>query len=291
MAEVSTLLGASTIVGTLLSLIGVLIGLYTLIRVRKVARVQADERRITQELIGVDQIELDLRRVITKLNLLQDPEAAALATDLSIKLGAIQGVRRALDSPHKSASVQYVRLEKGFFGEEFVVNQIDRAHSNIDIITGRTLLVAGFYVMDRLRQACERGVLVRVIGLSDCSDDSILADALKTVSNPAPKDAADYRRQILQNKNDILTAVTSWTSPPIQARFQYRMSPCVPRVSLLRADNMVNLGFLQFYRDAQPKELRDREYIRIPANAGVGQVALKHFEIAWSEGTPIFPLP
>jgi hypothetical protein len=278
-----------SIFGSVVSLAGLLVGIYTLWKVKKVGEAQIEERRITQEMLGIDQIELDLRRVITKLTESKDRESAALATDLSIKLGAIQGARRAMEQPAKLNPVMYVRLERGFFTHEFLISHIDHARTNIDIITGRTLLVAGYDVMDRLRRACERGVEVRLTGLSENADKVTLTDALQTVASPAPADAEAYRQQIIQCKNDVIAAVNSWPDPAVRARFQYRVNTCVPRVSLVRTDNHVSLGFLQFFRDAQPKELKDREYIQVLATSGVGQVAMTHFELCWKEGTQILP--
>lgn len=275
--------------GAVVSTAGLFIGVYTLWKVGKVRQAQLEERRITQELIGIDQIELDLRRVITKLTELQDRDSATLATDLSIKLGAIQGARRAMDLPSKLNPAMYAKLERGFFSQDFLIFHIDRAHTSIDIITGRTLLVAGFDVMDRLRQACERGVEVRLIGLSEEANEHILADAIKTVANPAPSTADDYKRQIMQCKSDVCNVVNSWPEPAVRERFQYRVDSCVPRISLVRTDNYVSLGFLQLYRDAQPKELKDREYIQVLATSGIGQVAMKHFDIAWKDATPVLP--
>lgn len=280
----------ATYAGAALTLLGLAVGIYTLTRVRRVAKAQQAERRMTQELIGVDELELDLRRVITKLHEYSDQEAVALATDLSVKLGAIQGVRRAWDGPTATMARSRYSIKHGFFGEEFVLGEIGQAHSAIDIITGRTLLVASFYVMERIRQACERGVQVRVIGLSDEAEPSILADALRTVSNPAPRDAEDYRSQITQNKRDIMNAVASWRSDGVRSCFCYRLDSSVPRAALLRRDNTVSMGFLQFYRDAQPKEISERSYIQAAANSTIGEVAMKHFEIAWSEGKRVLPL-
>ena len=189
-------------VGTGVSVASLGVGVYTLSRVRRVARAQSDERQLTQELLGVDQLELDLRRVISKLTEDDDRQAAALARDLSVKLGALQGVRRTLDPPARGQSGQVVRLEHGFFGQEFIIGELGRATSNIDIITGRTLLVNADYVMDHIRQACARGVEVRLVSLDPEAGDGVIADAAQSVSNPAPVDVSDYRRQLVSERRD-----------------------------------------------------------------------------------------
>lgn len=278
-------------VASVLSIIGFGVSLFTLLKVSSVAKAQAQERSLTQELLGVDQIEQDLRRMIAKLGELDDRSSTQLATDLSIRLGAIQGVRQAMSATPRSPDSANVRVDLGFFGDEFVLNLIQRAKTNIDIVTGRTFLVSGFYTLDKLRQACERGVVVRVIGMSKDADEIILNDAIRTVSNPAPRDAAEYRRQIENNQRDIIDAVSSWTDPRVRARFQYRTDANVPRISMARVDATVNLGFLQFYRDAQPREIKDRAYLQFSVNSAVGTVAMKHFEIAWNNGSQCLPAP
>lgn len=277
-------------VGTGVSVASLGVGVYTLSRVRRVARAQSDERQLTQELLGVDQLELDLRRVISKLTEDDDRQAAALARDLSVKLGALQGVRRTLDPPARGQSGQVVRLEHGFFGQEFIIGELGRATSNIDIITGRTLLVNAYYVMDHIRQACARGVEVRLVSLDPEAGDGVIADAAQSVSNPAPVDVSDYRRQLVQNDETLVAAVTSWRPTELQSGFSHRVVAAVPRVSFLRADNVVNLGFLQLYRDAQPSEIRERPYIQLSANSDLGQIAMKHFESCWNQGRVRLPL-
>ena len=279
--------GLLTAIGTGVSIVGLCIGLYTLSRVRRVARAQAEERRVTQELLGVDQMELDLRRVIKKLQEANDRESAELATELSGKLGALQGVRRALEPPALGASGSTVRLRRGFFGQEFIIEQLGKAQSNIDIITGRTLLINAYYVMDHIRQACARGVEVRVISLNPYADDAIIADAARSVSNPAPVDIADYRRQLVQNDEILAGAVASWDPSALQSGFHHRVIDSVPRISFLRADSVVNLGFLQLYRAAQPTEIQERQYIQLPASSDTGQVAMSHFELCWQEGKSV----
>jgi hypothetical protein len=287
-----------TVAGTALSLGGTTLAIFTFLRVGRVQRAQAHERRITQELLGVDQIELDLRRAIGQLALAGDRESAALVTDLSVRLGGIQGVRRALSQTerddHKDEGTRrVVQLKEGFFGESFVADAIESAQSSIDIITGRTLLVAGFYVMDALRRACERGVNVRIVGLSPDTADEVLEDACLTVSTPAPKNAEEYRRQIQGNRETIVEQVAGWRTEASRGCFNYRVNKSVPRISMLRHDDTVAIGFLQLYRDAQPSEIRSREYLELSGNSPTGQVAMAHFELAWKrakdEGGVILP--
>lgn len=275
------------IAGLVLGFFGLLVTIYTLSRVAKVQKAQEEATAFTQELLNIDQLEVDLVRVMARLRASSEPESVALGSEIGVTLGSIQGVRRALSSPQDRHGVvkktdHCVPVESDFFGEKFISEAIKSAKQKIDIITGRTKLVSGYYVLDCIRQACERGVDVRLIGLSDGAPDEILNDAVKTVSNPAPRDAEDYRRQIRENSAEIVASVGAW-SEAAQEHFQYRLNKSVPRVSMVRRDNEVLLGFLQFYRDAQPLELKDREYIRIPISLTLGRVALQHFDLVWND--------
>jgi hypothetical protein len=277
------------IIGVAVTTVGIGIEIYTLVKVRSVARAQSEARALTQELLNIDQIELNLVRVIKKLHDINDKESNRLAGDLNNQLGRIQGARRTFEEGgRRRIDIGSMRIEKGFFDEAFLGYQINNANTAIDIVTGRTKLVAGFYVFDRLRQACERGVQVRIIGLSDEAPNEILADAAKTVSSPAPANAADYRKQIESNKEDILNGIRSW-SPAAQSYIEYWVNKSVPRISVLRSDNVVNFGFLQLYRDAQPAELKDREYLQFTITSGTGIVLLRHIELAIQESEQLFP--
>ena len=274
----------------LLTLIALCVTLYTLFRVRAVAQAQEEATAFTQELLNIDQLEVELVRVMAKLGSDDDPESAQIGRELGVTLGRVQGVRRALgsgkDKRRRTGRRASVAVGTNFFGRDFTAETIQSAKTNIDIITGRTKLVSDFYILDVLRQACERGVTVRLIGLSDTAPDAVLADAVKTVSNPAPKDAEDYRRQIRENRVEIEQGVASW-SPAAQRYFHYRLSAVVPRVSMLRCDNIVNFGFLQLYRDAQPKELKERQYIKVPISLDLGKVMLKHFDLVWADSRSV----
>jgi len=277
-----------TLIGFVIAVIELFISLFTLIRVGSVAKAQKKARQFTQDLLNIDRLEVDFVRVIDKFRHSNDTYASQLASELSLQLGMIKGVRRALDISSDTKNRNVIESGKGFFGEDFVKENIQNAKSNIDVVTGRTKLVSGFYILDYLRQACEKGIYVHIIGLSADAPDAILEDAIKTVSNPAPKDVADYKRQINENMREILESVSTWKSEA-QAHFEYRTSKSVPRVSILRCDNTINFGFLQLYRDAQPTEIAEREYLKIPLSSPTGKIAVKHIELLWNEADCIFP--
>ncbi len=278
-----------TLISFIIGIIEFGIAMFTLLKVHSVDKAQKEARQFTQDILNIDRLEVDLVRVIDKFRFSKEIDDSLLANELSLQLGMIKGVRRALDESSEDPCRNAIESGKGFFGEDFVKENIQSAKSCIDIVTGRTKLVASFYILDCLRQACERGVQVRIIGLSADSPNAILNDAIKTVSNPAPKDSEDYRRQINENMREILESVDTWRTE-VQNNFRYKVSKSVPRVSILRSDNIINFGFLQFYRDAQPTEIADREYLKIPLSSPTGKIAVKHVDLVWDEADYIFPL-
>jgi len=290
MVQLSIVEFTKEIIAILLSTAGLIVGLFTLYRIQRVAKAQQEERRITQELLDVDQIEFDIKRVISKLKESNDPDSLELTNDLSQRLGAIRGTRRAMDQSTKVVrDSDAVTMESGFFCNNFVDQIIDETTSHIDVMTGSTRLISGFYTMDKVLHACERGVHVRIIGIDPLASDEILIDAARTVSPPAPTTADEYRELVLENHNTIKNAVAKWENNVARSRFEYRVHPGVPRVSFARSDEVICLGFLQFFRDAQPHNINDRHYIRIPQKSSLGQVINKHFEIGWEEAKQIIP--
>ncbi|AGF80093.1 hypothetical protein UWK_03584 (plasmid) [Desulfocapsa sulfexigens DSM 10523] len=280
-----------SVVGVAISLIGTTVGIYTLLKVKKVVKAQIEERKLTQELLDVDQIEKDLRRVVSKLMQVNDHDSVSLANALSQRLGAIQGTRRVIDhgaSACGCASGDAVSIKTGFFCSTHVDDFIEQSTSRIDLMTGSTRLIAGYFTMDKIKQACERGVKVRIVGLSPEAPDDILLDAAKTVSKPAPETAEDYRNLIKANHNEISKVVNSWPAQT-KERFEYRENFGVPRVSIAKSDDVICLGFLQLFRDAQPEKINDRQYIKIPQDSELGSVVMKHFEQGWSESKKIIP--
>jgi hypothetical protein len=43
------------------------------------------------------------------------------------------------------------------------------------------------------------------------------------------------------------------------------------------------------FRDAQPSEIDDRQYIQIRRGVPLGDVISKHFDLGWAEGRQILP--
>lgn len=278
------------LLGSLFSVTGFFVGLYTLWKVQKVSKVQQEERRITQELLDVDQIELDIRRVINKLFELSDADSMTLANDLSLRLGAIQGTRKAMDkNVRKVLNGATVAIESGFFSSNHIDQLIEKSISHIDIMTGSTRLISSFYTMDKIRQACERGVHVRIIGIDPEAPDDILIDAARTVTNPAPTTPNEYRELMREIHQTIKGNVGKWENKKAKERFKYRSHSGVPRVSIARSDDLIDLGFLQLLRAAQPNKINDRQYIQIQYGCALGDVVSKHFEICWNEGKQIMP--
>ena len=135
--------------GLVASLMGLAIGLYTLSKVRRVAQVQSEERRVTQELLNVDQIERDLQRVISCLSLSEAKDSRDLVTDLSLRLGAIRGTRRAIARTDANATGgEHVAIQYGFFDGPHVDHLIEDSTARLDLMTGSTRLISGFYAMD-----------------------------------------------------------------------------------------------------------------------------------------------
>lgn len=278
--------------GTLASFIGLFLSLYLLKKVSDVQKAQKEAQDVTQELLGVDQIESDYRKIIEVLNKNENTESLRLASQIGVRLGSIQGTRRVLDKNNKGKSIlEKVDLLPGYFTQEFIIQEIDSCRYNLDIFTGRLLLISSWAVMEKLKEACEKDVKVRIVSLCDGSPDEILQDATKTVTFPGPVDAKEYREQIIASTKFMQKCVSNW-GKKAQENFEYRTTKSVPRVSTVRTDNYVNFGFLQLYSIAQPDKTEKREYIRLSTNSVTGKAILKHFECLFQDpkGKQVIPL-
>lgn len=281
------------VVGIILSSVGIIVsgaGLgitwYTLKKVKRVEEIQRTERSLTQELLDVDEIEADIKKVIEKFKLVGDEESSNLASDLSRRLGAIEGTRRVLGAYTDKKT--FLQIEYGFFSDEHLDVLIGNCKKSLDLMTGSTRLISGYYKMDKIKKICKKGVQVRIIGIDPDAEDDILEDAAKTVSRPAPKSASEYRKLMKNNQKEIIKNVSEWENDSLKSKFQYKSLKGVPRVSFAKCDDTICLGFLQFYRDAQPNDMEKRHYLRIPKDNDLSEVIMKHFEIGWKEAKSIF---
>ena len=264
------------IVGTLVSTIGLFIGIYTLIKVKKVAKVQLEERNLTQELLDIDEIEMELSKISKKLDQINDNESKELAKLLSTRIGAIQGTRKAINW---KTSIDKTIISNGFFNSTHLHESITKSKKELNIITGSTRIVSGYYELELLRLACSRDIKVCIIGIDPNSSNDILEDALLTVSNPSPKNADDYRKLINETIEIIKDTVEKWNDKE-QANFAYYVYSGVPRLSFIQFDKNIDIGFLHFYREARHADKNLRPYIRTLASSDLGLIAIRHFEKA-----------
>ena len=277
-----------TIIGTILTTTGLIVGLYTLIKVRRVAMVQKVERNLTQELLNVDGIESDLSQVINKLRQINDDESLNLIAQLSLRLGSIQGTRNVINKDLDFNSlIGNVNFENGFFCTDHIRSSVINSKKTLNIITGSTRIISGYNDLDAIKKACKRGVKVCIIGIDPNSPEDILNDATLTVSNPPPKDADEYRKMINETIESVRGFVNTWDIE-IKNNFQFVTYPGVPRVSFIQHDNIIDLGFLHFFREVRNCSLEDRPYIRTTIKTDLGKMALNHFDVALKMGKSIF---
>lgn len=273
-----------SIISGIIGLVGLIITIVTLAKVKRVSEVQKRTKDFTQKLLNIDGLENDLSRAINKLeNLTNDTDSKAFIRELYGRLFTLKGARSAMNE-FQDGIGKYagdISLEKGFFTNSFF-DSIASTNKCIDIITGRTQFLS-FYVLESLRKVCEKGIRVRIIGLSPKATNEVMDESWKTVAVPAPNDSAEYRIQITNKFNEVEQAVSKW-SADAQRMFSIKASKCVPRVAFARFDDFIKLGFLQqFYREAQPAELNDREYLVLPHHSSLGIIAYNHFKIVWSD--------
>ena len=256
------------------SMVGVVVAVYTLQRVKKLSLVQEKERQLVQELLSIDNVEQDYMDAIDFLEK-QALSQTAVYSQLATRLGSIRGARGALKKFSENKNDNDAYLNSGFLDGTFLIEKINNATSNIDIVVGRAQLVSSYETSSALMNACNRGVKVRVVALSpDCSDD-LLEESKHTVVNPAPDNAQDYRDEIETTTLLMKKQLVTWP-PRARKNFQYRLSNHVPRLSVVRIDTNIHFGFLMMFRDAQFREAKDREYMTIPISSNTGKTILRH---------------
>lgn len=280
-----------TAVGLAVTVVGLLVSLYTLSRVQTVAKAQEKARADTEDLLGIDDVEIDIASVINALAGSTDAELTTLASQLTGRLGRIQGVRYAVSGRRPPSERHRAFLLDGFFSEDFMRDSIRGAKEELDIVTGRLRVVSSWHMMREIEKACERGVAVRIIGISARASDDTLRDAAQTVSSPPPQNADEYRQHVTEVYQQILENVRGWSSADAQRRFALRCSTDVPRVSMVRSDSKMRVGFLQFYRVAQPAQPEDRQYLELTSTSPTGLVAGRHFDAVWDAAEHLWPVP
>lgn len=277
--EVSNAQGSNdtlNIIGIIVGVISLLIGFYTLYKVRSVAKVQKDERSLTQELLDIDGIESDIRTAIEKLRNTNNEDSSGFAIKLHERIGEIAGTKKVLNKESINIKKAEKILKYGFFDDEHLKSLVETSRHRLNIITGSTRIISNFFILDKIRCLCEKGVNVCIIGIDPDAPDEVLEDAALTVSNPAPTNAKEYRQLIKETIKDIKDNVDKWDKD-VKKNFNYLLFAGVPRVSFAQSDSRIDLGFLHFFRDVRSKKLNDRPYIQISPNSNLGKMACKHF--------------
>ena len=175
------------------------------------------------------------------------------------------------------SSKEKTLVSNGFFCNTHIHDSIINSKRNLNIITGSTRIICGYYELELLRLACKRDVKVCIIGIDPDSSNDILEDALLTVSKPSPNNADEYRKLIKETIGIIKETVEKWSDQE-QANFSYYVYPGVPRLSFIQFDKNIDIGFLHIFREARQSDLNLRPYIRTMSNSELGVIAFRHFE-------------
>lgn len=267
---------------------GLAVSLYTFVKVKKVASVQIEERQLTQELLGIEDLEIDLREIAEHMGAVNDEKSRKLASAIYRKLGVMEGVGRALkEHTLQNLGQDYIRLQTGFMTAEFLRKEIRTAKREVDIVMGSYRLFTEYTTLEAVRGAASRGVRVRLIGFNPRVSNEILEDAVTTVAYPGPRNAEEYRRSLLDCERSMKSIVDEWNDPKEREKFEFRCSKIILRSSFIRVDNCINLGFVQFIRDAQPSITSAREYVMISTKANTGKVIQRHFEYLWDRAKSV----
>ncbi|MFD8935924.1 hypothetical protein ACFV0R_11790 [Streptomyces sp. NPDC059578] len=273
---------------TVIGVVGFLITLVTLLKVRSVQRAQVQERALLRKLYGTESLADRLRSAAVFLRQ-GEQDARNLGEELVRLCGQIEGISRALDSMSRqrgpdATGQRMVRLvERGYYTPPFYARVVNEAQNNADFLMYRNLQIAGVGLLQSMERAAKRGVRIRILAISSQCTDEVLEQASMVLPWPqVPPDV--LRRQLHESEGRIQQVVAGWADRS-RRNFEYRGYTIAPNMHFARTDGVMMQGFVGTLSPAQPEQLEDRGYLELPREREPGATLSRHFDELWAQST------
>lgn len=277
-----TFLDWIAIIGFLLTALGLVLTIISVIKIQKVKDAQKEAQDRYAELVRVKEIEqllYDLQNFFKRLqsnskipeNVKQHLNIADYSTEITSNIATIEAINRAFNTAVKNqintvqgtqlSSPQYV--PNGYYNVDFFNNIILKAQTKILICCKRNTRVCTQGNVQKLCKLANSGCEITIVSISPKMSDDLLEEIRTSVPNP-PKTVKKLRDSQVRNREQLLENARNSGASSLK----YYETLKFPFFHLIQVDDRVYWGLVNYTKHGEDtsQTYEDRPYLIFDQN-------------------------
>lgn len=271
-----------TAISTVASVLGVIVSIYLLYKVGKLAKAKSTEREFMKRILNIEELDYMLTHLTEILsdNQISKEEIKTLIPKLSELRGKFIGALETIGEVYQEEMIRYPIIPTGYYTEDFLLKKLGSAKKLIRVMCYRNIRIASYGVLEILAKKIQQKCKVEILFISPQAPDYVL-EHIASKLPPPQQSIEEMRDGIRTNMNQIIEIIKSKVNDDrrISKYFDCSIYVMFPRFHMVQIDNKIYLG-LTNYRSglARYKEEELRPYLIIPANSPVGMYVITNYE-------------
>ena len=277
-----TFLDWITIIGFLLTALGLVLTVISIVKIQKVKDAQKQAQDRYAELVRVKEIEqllYDLQNFFKRLqsnskipeNVKQHLNIADYSNEITSNIATIEAINRAFNTTVKNqiniveenplSSPKYV--PNGYYNVDFFNNIILKAQTKILICCKRNTRVCAQGNVQKLCKLANSGCEITIVSFSPKMSNDLLEEIRTSVPNP-PKDVRKLRESQIRNREQLLENARNSGA----ASLKYYETLKFPLFHLIQVDDRVYWGIVNYTKHGEDtsQTYEERPYLIFEQN-------------------------
>lgn len=277
-----TFLDWITIIGFLLTALGLVLTVISIVKIQKVKDAQKQAQDRYAELVRVKEIEqllYDLQNFFKRLqsnskipeNVKQHLNIADYSNEITSNIATIEAINRAFNTTVKNqiniveenplSSPKYV--PNGYYNVDFFNNIILKAQTKILICCKRNTRVCAQGNVQKLCKLANSGCEITIVSFSPKMSDDLLEEIRTSVPNP-PKDVRKLKESQIRNREQLLENARNSGASSLK----YYETLKFPFFHLIQVDDRVYWGIVNYTKHGEDtsQTYEERPYLIFEQN-------------------------
>ncbi len=271
-----------TLISTVASVLGLIISMYLLYKVGKLAKAKKEEREFMKRTLKIEELDYMLTYLTEILsdNKVTEEEMRKLIPTLSELRGKFIGALETIGEVYQEEIIRYPIFPTGYYSESFLLEKLKGAKKLIRVVCYRNIRIASYGVLELLANKIKQKCKVEILFISPHAPDYVLEHIANKLP-PPHQSIKEMRDELNKNLRQIIAVIKEKVGDKntMKKYFEYRTYNDVPRFHMVQIDNKIYLG-LTNYRSGLVKYKKEelRPYLIIPENSPVGKYIIANYE-------------
>ena len=284
-------------IGVFASLLGAVVAIITLMKVKSVREAQIHERMAFQEILKLDELENLLATLFKLITVSRDEliqkgfeEVDSLLEQIPEYRGSIKGALDALtkyfDQTKGKITTFPQYFSRGYYTDEFLLNEMKNAHKIIRICAKRNIRITSIDILAAISAKARSGCKIELLTIGPETNDEILWQIMETMPLP-PNSVEDLRNQLNHHTQTYLEYLKSLPEK-VRKRISYFQFSGYPPFHIVQVDKLLHLGITGFYKmPSDLKIIKNRPYITFHASDPFAQKIIQQFKLISTRSTQV----